>query len=221
MNEPVVACKAGEQEERRPDILWKEFMLIVEYLGDEFHNRSDRFGLDAVQIQREGAGKPLFRGDLFLLGQQGQNRVHVLFVAVHLLFLGDDLRLTADDDLSQHIGAVVQEAIPLKLPHGERGGIGVGREIIHLADLLVVLVEDDIDREHGVRIPEDISVAGFGDTYIAQTCMPRLTCAGYDYDEYAALLMNTAVRLAHGEEAPRIQTVKARLAVRDSCRSRS
>ena len=76
-------------------------------------------------------------------------------------------------------------------------------------------------QEHGVRIPEDISVAGFGDTYIAQTCMPRLTCAGYDYDEYAALLMNTAVRLAHGEEAPRIQTVKARLAVRDSCRSRS
>ena len=111
-----------------------------------------RFGLDAVQIQREGAGKPLFRGDLFLLGQQGQNRVHVLFVAVHLLFLGDDLRLTADDDLSQHIGAVVQEAIPLKLPHGERGGVGIGREIIHLADLLVVLVEDDIDREHGVRI---------------------------------------------------------------------
>ncbi|MBM6906141.1 hypothetical protein H6A29_07885 [Collinsella tanakaei] len=49
MNEPVVACKAGEQEERRPDILWKEFMLIVEYLGDEFHNRSDRFGLDAAR----------------------------------------------------------------------------------------------------------------------------------------------------------------------------
>ena len=75
-----------------------------------------------------------------------------LFVAVHLLFLGDDLRLTADDDLSQHIGAVVQEAIPLKLPHGGAWRIGVGREITHLADLLVVLVEDDIDREHGVRI---------------------------------------------------------------------
>lgn len=74
-------------------------------------------------------------------------------------------------------------------------------------------------QEYGFRIPEDISVAGFEDTYIAQTCMPRLTCAGYDYDRYADILIHSAVSLAHGEEPPRIQTVEAGLAVRDSCRN--
>lgn len=57
LNEPVLASKAGEQEERRPDILWREFKLIVEYLGDAFHNRSDRFGPDAarkVHLQEAG-----------------------------------------------------------------------------------------------------------------------------------------------------------------------
>ena len=74
-------------------------------------------------------------------------------------------------------------------------------------------------QEHGFRIPEDISVAGFEDTYIARTCMPRLTCAGFDYDQYADILIHSAVSLAHGEEPPRMQTVEARLAIRDSCRN--
>ena len=73
-------------------------------------------------------------------------------------------------------------------------------------------------QENGIRIPEDISVAGFEDTYIAQTCMPRLTCAGYDYDRYADLLIRTAAGLAHGEEQPRMQMAEARLVIRDSCR---
>lgn len=49
LNESVSALRNGEQEERRPDIFWKAYMLIVEYLGDEFHNRSDRFGPDAAR----------------------------------------------------------------------------------------------------------------------------------------------------------------------------
>ena len=72
-------------------------------------------------------------------------------------------------------------------------------------------------QEHGMRIPEDISVASFDNTYIAQTCMPRLTCAGYDYDEFGKLLIDTAVRVIHDEESPRIQIMKAGLIIRGSC----
>lgn len=73
-------------------------------------------------------------------------------------------------------------------------------------------------QEAGYQIPEDISVVSFDNTYIAETCMPRLTCVGYDYRMFGHLLIDTAVRLIHKEEPPRIQMVKSRLVIRDSCK---
>ncbi len=73
-------------------------------------------------------------------------------------------------------------------------------------------------REAGYEIPEDISVVSFDNTYIAETCMPRLTCVGYDYRMFGHLLIDTAVRAIHKEEPPRVQMVKSRLVIRDSCK---
>ena len=73
-------------------------------------------------------------------------------------------------------------------------------------------------REAGYQIPEDISVVSFDNTYIAETCMPRLTCVGYDYRMFGRLLVDTAVCAIHGEEPPRVQMVKSRLVIRDSCK---
>lgn len=61
-------------------------------------------------------------------------------------------------------------------------------------------------------------MVSFDNTYIAETCMPRLTCVGYDYRMFGHLLIDTAVRLIHKEEPPRIQMVKSRLVIRDSCK---
>lgn len=49
LNESITVLKNGEPETRRPDIFWKAYKLIVEYLGEEFHNRPDRFGPDAAR----------------------------------------------------------------------------------------------------------------------------------------------------------------------------
>ena len=73
-------------------------------------------------------------------------------------------------------------------------------------------------REAGYQIPEDISVVSFDNTYIAETCMPRLTCVGYDYRMFGHLLIDTAVRAIRKEEPPRVQMVKSRLVLRDSCK---
>ena len=73
-------------------------------------------------------------------------------------------------------------------------------------------------REAGYQIPEDISVVSFDNTYIAETCMPRLTCVGYDYRMFGHLLIDTAVRAIRKEEPPRVQMVKSRLVIRDSCK---
>ena len=73
-------------------------------------------------------------------------------------------------------------------------------------------------REQGYSIPDDISVVSFDNTYIAETCMPRLTCVGYDYKLFGKTLIETAIQAIHNEEPPRVQMVKSRLVIRDSCK---
>ena len=73
-------------------------------------------------------------------------------------------------------------------------------------------------REQGYSIPDDISVVSFDNAYIAETCMPRLTCVGYDYKLFGKTLIETAIQAIHNEEPPRVQMVKSRLVIRDSCK---
>ena len=51
----------------------------------------------------------------------------------------------------------------------------------------------------GFRIPEDFSVAGFDNTYLASFCMPKLTSIGCDYDEYAKRLMGIILAVLDGK----------------------
>ena len=72
-------------------------------------------------------------------------------------------------------------------------------------------------RQKGIRIPEDVSVASFDNTYITEVCMPRLTCVGYDYKTFGKVLIDTAIAAIREEAPMRIQMVRSILTVRDSC----
>jgi len=69
----------------------------------------------------------------------------------------------------------------------------------------------------GVKIPEQISVIGFDDTFLTNVMTPQLTAVGYDYDEYAAMLMEVVVAAIEGRDAPRNQLVTPHLFVKKSC----
>lgn len=71
-------------------------------------------------------------------------------------------------------------------------------------------------RERGIRIPEDISVVSFDNTFITETCVPRLTSVGYDYRQFGELLIGTAVQAIHGEKPPEIQRIMPALTIRNS-----
>lgn len=71
-------------------------------------------------------------------------------------------------------------------------------------------------REHGGKIPEDISVASFDNTYIAETAMPGLTSVGYDYEAYGSLLVKAAVGRMNGLPVEKLQMVEPVLVVRGS-----
>lgn len=74
-------------------------------------------------------------------------------------------------------------------------------------------------REHSLRIPEDISVASFDNTFIANSCMPRLTSVDYNYAKFGDVLVETAISALEGNNPHRLQLIAPELIIRESCRN--
>lgn len=70
--------------------------------------------------------------------------------------------------------------------------------------------------EHGQKIPRDISVVSYDNTYIAETTVPALTSIDYNYEEYGSLLIKTAIGRLAGEAPSKFQIVEPSLVVRES-----
>lgn len=87
--------------------------------------------------------------------------------------------------------------------------------VIAINDFTAVGIMRSI-REHGLCIPEDISVASFDNTYIAEACIPRLTSVGYDYEKFGRTLIETVLKAIEGEEPPRVQLISSSLEIRES-----
>lgn len=71
--------------------------------------------------------------------------------------------------------------------------------------------------DHGVRVPEEISLMGFDDTFITSITSPQLTAIHYDYAEYARMLVDAATGPIEEREIPWNQTLECRLLKRRSC----
>ena len=72
--------------------------------------------------------------------------------------------------------------------------------------------------EKGKRVPEDISLVSFDNTYLSNALTPGVTSVGCDYRQFGQMLVDTAIRAAQGEEVPKVQMVPVVLTERRSCR---
>ncbi|WP_420000162.1 LacI family DNA-binding transcriptional regulator [Streptomyces boninensis] len=88
-------------------------------------------------------------------------------------------------------------------------GISGGGKLLDLPDrpTAVFAASDELAaglveaaRGRGLRVPEDLSVAGFDDTQVAENCAPPLTTVHQPLQEMGAVALRTALRLAAGEE---------------------
>jgi len=72
-------------------------------------------------------------------------------------------------------------------------------------------------RRHGVRVPEDLSIVGFDDTYAATSATPALTTVRQPLVEMGRVAMRTLLQQVRGEvtDSPHIQ-LSTRLVVRSS-----
>ena len=70
--------------------------------------------------------------------------------------------------------------------------------------------------EHGLKIPQDISLVSFDNTYIADLMIPRLTSTDYDYEEFGKALVNRAIEEINGGERRQLIAVTPSLVKRES-----
>ena len=71
-------------------------------------------------------------------------------------------------------------------------------------------------KERGYRIPEDISVVSYDNTYMTEIAIPPLTSVDYNYEEYGKTLMDTAIGLIEGRKVSSVQMVRPTLVERGS-----
>jgi DNA-binding LacI/PurR family transcriptional regulator len=103
-------------------------------------------------------------------------------------------------------------------------GYLTGRSLAREADVTAVFVANDqmalgllrALREHGRRVPEDVSVVGFDDLPEAEYFDPALTTVRQDFAELGRRVMEVLERVLDGEEQPSVDLVPTTLVVRSS-----
>lgn len=70
--------------------------------------------------------------------------------------------------------------------------------------------------ELGFKVPQDISVVSYDNTYITDLLLPKLTSIDYDYQTFGNMLVDAAISAVEGKDVPSIQPVTPHLVVRES-----
>jgi DNA-binding LacI/PurR family transcriptional regulator len=71
--------------------------------------------------------------------------------------------------------------------------------------------------KRGYRIPGDLSITGFDDTYVADIVSPSITSVNHNAQELAKAAVDVIAGLANGKAVKKDQTVKTIISIRESC----
>ena len=89
--------------------------------------------------------------------------------------------------------------------------------ILGMNDMVSAGILRELNRR-GVRVPEDMSVIGFDDTFVSSITSPELTSVSYDYQLFASMLLDAALYTGAIEDLPNDQLVPVFITERSSCR---
>jgi diguanylate cyclase (GGDEF)-like protein/PAS domain S-box-containing protein len=154
-----------------------------------------------------------FVGSMDQPDHQERRTVYRTVMAEHGLPAGDDLLFSATD-IARSGGAAAAEAF---LAAPERPTAVVAATGPNALGMMAVLAE------HGVSVPRDLAVVGFGDDEDGGLAVPSLTTVDRRFDEVGALAGRLALSIVAGQEVPaEVHTVDATsLALRASCGCRA
>jgi LacI family transcriptional regulator len=200
--------------------LTKEVAGFVESGGRVACVSQNRLRSNTALVQNRAGARDLARE----LAQLGHRRFAV--------FAGPADLLTARDRHAGFVEGLAHEGVPtneIRVIHGafsRDGGYAAARQLVEegIAATCVFACTDVMAvgamaafRDHGLRIPQDVSIAGFDDIKPLRDLVPQLTTVHLDLEELgeraAALALDS-----RPEDPPRVVRVRGRVVLRDSTR---
>jgi LacI family transcriptional regulator len=128
--------------------------------------------------------------------------------------------------LAQH-GLALDERLIAEGSFLQEGGYTAAQQLLALPDRpTAIFAANDLSalgameavREHGLRIPKDISLVGFDDIPQASLGYPKLTTVRQPLSEMGREAANILLEeIAHPEQPRRRVTLPTKLIIRDSC----
>lgn len=137
-------------------------------------------------------------------------------------------RLRGYREAIRGLGAVIAPELEIAGDFGEEAGSRAGARILalHPRPTAVFAANDGMAigclyalRQAGVRVPEEMALAGFDDIPVARFMSPPLTSVGVPIAKLGALALERLLAAVRDEDAhtPRHETLPASLRVRGSC----
>ena len=139
-----------------------------------------------------------------------------------------DVKMSAFNKTVETLGFLTHPSWIIPRGFSVESGVEAMQLLLQQAELptAVLAINDQVAigaikeaQRQGLRVPEDISVVGFDDTFLAQVCTPALTTVNQNYTQLARIAMDTLIAVATGQPARRLNVVQTRLILRDSCRA--
>ncbi len=139
-----------------------------------------------------------------------RNRQHAFREEMARLDLGVNESWLITDGFSIESGEKVLEAL-LQLPEQPTA-------VIAINDLVALGILKSARRHH-IDIPNQLSVVGFDDVYLAAVSTPELTSVSHNYESFGHTIVETIVNRIKGKDVPTSIMIDMQLVIRDSCQS--
>ncbi len=136
-------------------------------------------------------------------------------------------RIAMEEILNKHGIQFIKEFI-IDSEYSIEGGYQVVEELLKLNELptAIIAINDMAAtgmikalNRNGIRVPEDISIIGYDDTFFSEISTPKLTSMSYNLVYYAETIMETIRNIIQNKEVERLQYIPTTLEVRDSVKN--
>jgi DNA-binding LacI/PurR family transcriptional regulator len=73
-------------------------------------------------------------------------------------------------------------------------------------------------QSYHIKVPDDISVAGFDGSYISSATNPKLTTVSQNYEQVGKETVDTILDILSNRTTSKTKLIETKLIIRDSCR---
>ena len=179
-----------------------------------------RAPVEDATVGPQPAGMPAAHPDVWILagdttGEEVTARARALRAALEAVGITEVTVIETDGTTASACAAVLEREVEQpKVSPGTAGtdtgassGISsVPRLICCTSDYLAIGARRAV-HEHGLRVPDDVAITGFGETVYAAACTPELTTVKLDSADLGRLTGESMVRVVNGESVPDVQHV--------------